>query len=651
MSAHWFNLANDQASSLLESIWRASWHGAIVIAIVWVLCRVWKRIPNNLRCTIWLIVCIRLFISLTPTSVALAVLPAAKPTSVETVRSNLSINTEIPLLKELPIPLKSVAVGPFIVPARTLSPAPTHHPLSICAYVAMVWLLGVAIVAAFSVRQLISTRLLVRRARPCSDPPLIEEVASICRSLGLRRVPQLLITDQPNSILTFGALRPVILLSQPTLANCSEEEWRMVVTHECAHIRRHDACTGMVPQLAQTLFFFHPLVWLACREFALAREASCDEWALSVLKVTPDRYGHLLLKLGSRQRTATNLCTPGVSSHFQLLRRRIVMLENTTAITPSRNQKRTAALVALACLLCAAPITLVQGQIAAPTSQAPVKAANSAIKATVAKQEKPAATAIHHSAKAAAAKISKTAKPALVAINAIHSFVSTLASQASANQNAPVQSVKVFHLTYAKAEQVAEILGKVLDLGHSNLGRAAADPRTNSIIVSADEKLSAQITDVIRNLDKMSQSAPAQSALAFDGAVTVCHLQYASAESLSQLLSTTFSGIGQVVSDSRTNSLVITAPAITSTEIHRIVSELDRPTPPDGPSAQRNKLYKIPAALFGKFGNKASQIVHGERIETVSYGNDENYFIVRGTQAQLEQVDQMERQIRDKNSD
>src|SRR3990170_3363684 len=101
---------------------------------------------------------------------------------------------------------------------------------------------------------------------------------------------------------------------------------------ELAAHPRGDPALGCVPALAERIFFFHPLVRLAAREYAFWREAACDAAVLTALGTMPQAYGRLLLDLGVAQPPAT-LSAAGAAWSFSNLKRRIVMLNQPT--TPS----------------------------------------------------------------------------------------------------------------------------------------------------------------------------------------------------------------------------------------------------------------------------------------------------------------------------
>ena len=140
-----------------------------------------------------------------------------------------------------------------------------------------------------------------------------------------------------QSPLAVGLLHPAVILPPRLLAGLSAQEQRMALAHELAHLRRRDLWLGWVPALAQALFFFHPLVRRAGREYALAREEACDAEALQATGAAPADYGRLLLAFGVA-RPHGALAALGASAHLHALKRRLHMLEN--ADVESRQARR-----------------------------------------------------------------------------------------------------------------------------------------------------------------------------------------------------------------------------------------------------------------------------------------------------------------------
>jgi bla regulator protein blaR1 len=129
-----------------------------------------------------------------------------------------------------------------------------------------------------------------------------------------------------------GLWRPLVLL--PTGQTLTPEELSMALAHELAHLRRGDLWLGWIPAIAQRLFFFHPLVRWAMREYAVYREAACDAQVVQRNHAAPQSYGHLLLRLGVAHPVQASLA--GASTTFQSLKRRLLLLQHSMNDTTPR---------------------------------------------------------------------------------------------------------------------------------------------------------------------------------------------------------------------------------------------------------------------------------------------------------------------------
>src|SRR4028119_451268 len=66
--------------SVLEALGRASLQGAAAIAVVWLVCRLFPRLPASLRCGLWWLASLKLLIALVWIEpIPLPLLPAPEP--------------------------------------------------------------------------------------------------------------------------------------------------------------------------------------------------------------------------------------------------------------------------------------------------------------------------------------------------------------------------------------------------------------------------------------------------------------------------------------------------------------------------------------------------------------------------------------------
>lgn len=107
--------------------------------------------------------------------------------------------------------------------------------------------------------------------------------------------PGLLHSDQIAGPLTWGLLRPVVVL--PAAASqWSPAHRAAALAHEQAHITRRDWAVHLAVWCLSALFWFHPLAWLARRELAREAEHAADD-AVLAQGVRPSDYASLLLSL------------------------------------------------------------------------------------------------------------------------------------------------------------------------------------------------------------------------------------------------------------------------------------------------------------------------------------------------------------------
>ena len=97
--------------------------------------------------------------------------------------------------------------------------------------------------------------------------------------------------------LTYGWLRPTVVIPQRLLSASSPDQLDPLLAHELIHIRRYDAIVGLLQVLVQFVWWFHPLVWWANRRMIYERERCCDEEVLAELHCPPGGYVRGLLSV------------------------------------------------------------------------------------------------------------------------------------------------------------------------------------------------------------------------------------------------------------------------------------------------------------------------------------------------------------------
>jgi beta-lactamase regulating signal transducer with metallopeptidase domain len=159
------------------------------------------------------------------------------------------------------------------------------------------WAVGAVAFAGFSILLAIATARAVRRSRCPDDEPATALLERLINRLNVRRKPRLVLVNEPLGPMTFGWLRPAIIVPEQLIACRSPSEVEPLLAHELIHVRRGDALVGMLQLSAQCVWWFHPLVWWANREMGRERERCCDEEVVAGLACPPATYARSLLNV------------------------------------------------------------------------------------------------------------------------------------------------------------------------------------------------------------------------------------------------------------------------------------------------------------------------------------------------------------------
>jgi beta-lactamase regulating signal transducer with metallopeptidase domain len=339
--------------------------GAVFIAVVYLICRALPRLPASIRCWMWWLACLKLVIDIVWISpIDLQVLKPALLAAAPPIMQSAAI---------APMPVMPPAAWIQNIPAGSAAAQPAAHtprmriPWLLLA--AMMWLLGVGWRLVVVSRQFAQSRKLAGSASIVEGDWMRETGQRLGRRLRLSPIPRVYSSPDVASPVVLGFYEPIILIPDNDLYSCDNESLRLALAHEMAHIRRGDLWYGLVPSLAQIIFFFHPMAWLAAREYALCREEACDAEAIHLTGITAHDYGKLLLRFGVAGRPSGAVVGLGASSNAKLLKRRLESLRYATA-----SSRRAGAILLPAAILVASfgllPVRLVAQQQPSPNSGA-----------------------------------------------------------------------------------------------------------------------------------------------------------------------------------------------------------------------------------------------------------------------------------------
>jgi TonB family protein len=219
---------------MINLILTAALKGTIVLGVAWIATALLRRRSADLRHRVWLAAII---------AMALLLLPVPVP---QTMRMTIDASAAAPATAS--------------AAARSIQVLPLVWSI-IAALLLLRWGLGV-----------LRLYRITRRARGTGSIRVSESI---------------------QTPMTWGAIRPVILL--PTYVDGWPEEQRdVVIRHERAHIERRDWLWQAFAQAMTTVFWFHPLVWLALVQIRKEAEHAADDATLAGGVQAPDYADRLM---------------------------------------------------------------------------------------------------------------------------------------------------------------------------------------------------------------------------------------------------------------------------------------------------------------------------------------------------------------------
>lgn len=248
--------------------------GWMVLAIV-VLRGVIKKMPKAVRCVLWALVAIRLVIPITWESV-FSLIPSA-----QTIPQDILYETEPTIHSG--IGFVNSYVNPVISESLAPNVGDSVNPLQVIIFVASgLWLIGVFAMLLYAI---FSYLRIYKR---------------VAVSIAVRE--NIYICDDIATPFILGIIKPRIFLP----SDLEQDISTYVISHEEAHIRRHDHWWKPLGFLLLSLYWFHPVLWIAYILFSKDIELACDERVIKELgEVGKKPYSDALLQCSVSRKMIT----------------------------------------------------------------------------------------------------------------------------------------------------------------------------------------------------------------------------------------------------------------------------------------------------------------------------------------------------------
>jgi len=228
-------------------------------------------------------------------------------------------------------------------------PSETPPATDRSAAVIFIWLGGCILAGVLLFREVARLMWIAGRAEPFFNSRWRRMADQLSKDFAMPPSVRFLQNRTASMLVTWGVLSPRVLL--PIDADqWSENRMRAVLGHELAHIRRHDWFIQLVTEFTRAIYWFNPLVWIACNRLRLECERACDD-AVIGLGVDSTEYATELLALARSLKNSHKVWTPSLAmARTSTLERRFAAMLN--PLTDRRGVTTRTVLVTLLISLC-----------------------------------------------------------------------------------------------------------------------------------------------------------------------------------------------------------------------------------------------------------------------------------------------------------
>ena len=250
--------------------------GCLILVVIVLRALLLHRLPKALFFWLWMLALLRLLLPVFPASPlsVFARAPVAAPVVQQAAASAVgegaqAMRTEAAVAPAAPQapPAAAAQTAPLARAASAAAPEAALMPALTCVWLAVALLLALllGLVYARGLRRFQS-------ATPLHSPFL----RAWLKRQALRRAVDVRLCPRIDSPMTYGLLRPVILLPE-SVGKADTQTLLCALEHELSHIRHFDAVWKLLIAVAVCLHWFNPLVWamaiLANRDIELCCDA------------------------------------------------------------------------------------------------------------------------------------------------------------------------------------------------------------------------------------------------------------------------------------------------------------------------------------------------------------------------------------------
>lgn len=199
---------------------------------------------------------------------------------------------------------------------------------SLTTLLVSIWIGGAVIACTVLLAGLFRLRTLAAASMPVSSGTWRDVAEEVSQRYGVRRPVRILSCQHPTMLATWGLLKPIILLPSGA-GDWPSDRVEVVLHHELAHVRRGDWGIALTANVLRAVYWFNPLLWIACRQLRHESERACDDLVLAS-GISGSDYATHLLAVARQSVAHRHPWSPAIAiAHHSMLEGRVRAMLNT----------------------------------------------------------------------------------------------------------------------------------------------------------------------------------------------------------------------------------------------------------------------------------------------------------------------------------
>ena len=189
----------------------------------------------------------------------------------------------------------------------------------------LIWIMGVMIMAVFTLHSLNYVRSIKRSALPLQNQQVKTIYYDCLKELKTSHQVPVYSTAFLKSPVLIGIIHPRIYIPIHLISELNPDDMRFMLLHELQHYRHKDTLIGFLMVISNILYWFNPFVWYALKEIHCDRELACDSAVLQMISTDEyQAYGMTLINFAEKLSSFSSPVAVGMSGNFRQMKRRIL---------------------------------------------------------------------------------------------------------------------------------------------------------------------------------------------------------------------------------------------------------------------------------------------------------------------------------------